>query len=61
MVFGVVGPHHLPVGSDADDKEPETEAPEPEAGEVGEEFEIERCIGVSFKPVWEHLWNHSIA
>ena len=47
--------------ADTDDEEPETEAPEPETGHVGEDFEYECCGGVAHVSVWHYLWGDDIS
>ncbi len=49
------------MSSDADEKEPETEAPKPETCEIGEEFEEECCIWVAEVAVWSDFWDDGVA
>lgn len=51
----------LPMGADADDEEPDAEAPKPEADEVGEEFEEECCVCVAHVAVGHYFGDDGVA
>lgn len=61
MVFGIVHAHKVKVCTNADNKEPDTKAPQPETYEVGDDLEDEPSFDMPLEAIWEYFGLDDVA